>query len=72
MGFLKFLHEDILPFILKSDKAGFWEIIFFFFFFFFFFCLDNWVNETNLDRKRNIRHFIQGNITFCALMVPHN
>ena len=36
MGFLKFLHEDILPFILKSDKAGFWEIIFFFFFFFFY------------------------------------
>ena len=52
MGFLKFLHEDILPYILKSDKAGFWEIVFF------FFCLDNWVNETNLDRKRNIRHFI--------------
>ena len=60
MGFLKFLHEDILPHMLKSDKGGFWEIVF-------FFCLDNWVNETNLDRKRNIRHFIQGNITSRAL-----
>ena len=49
MGFLKFLHEDILPFILKSDKAGFWEIIFFFFFFFFIY---NLVNDTNFERKR--------------------
>ena len=31
------------------------------------FCLDNWVNETNLDPKQNIWHFNEGNITFCAL-----
>ena len=27
--FLIFLHEDILPYILKSDKPGFWKIVFF-------------------------------------------
>ena len=26
--FLNFLPEDILPYILKGDKAGFWKIIF--------------------------------------------
>ena len=29
--------------------------------------LDNWVNETNLDQKRNFWRFSEGNITFCAL-----
>ena len=41
MDFLYFLQEDILPNMLKSDKA----IIS---------CLDNRVNETNLDQKQNI------------------
>ena len=27
-GFLNFLHEDILPYILKSDKARFLKIVF--------------------------------------------
>ena len=27
MGFLNFLHEDILPYILKSNKTGAWKII---------------------------------------------
>ena len=33
-------------------------------------CLDNWVNERNLDPKQNIWHFNEGNITFCALNDP--
>ena len=28
VGFLNFLHEDILPYILKSGKAEFWKIVF--------------------------------------------
>ena len=28
-GYSNFLHEDILPYILKSDKARFWKIVFF-------------------------------------------
>ena len=28
MSFPNFLHEDILPYLLKSDKAGFWKIVF--------------------------------------------
>ena len=27
VGFLNFLHKDILPDILKSDKAEFWKIV---------------------------------------------
>ena len=49
--FLNFLHEDILPYIVKSDKA----IIK---------CLDNWVNETNLYEVQDIQHFNDSNITF--------
>ena len=30
-------------------------------------CLDDWVNERNLDPKWNIWHFNEGNITFCTL-----
>ena len=59
LGFPNFLHEYILPYILKSDKAGFWKIV--------FFSLDNWVNETNLYQKCNIWHFNESNITFCVL-----
>ena len=42
---LNFLQEDILLYILKSDKVRFWKCICF---------LDNWVNKTNLEKKRNI------------------
>ena len=48
MDFLNFLHEYILPYILKSNKVIFWKIVR---------CLDNWVDETNLDQKRNMWHF---------------
>ena len=36
MDFLNFLHEYILPYILKSNKVIFWKIVF---------CLDNWVDR---------------------------
>ena len=59
VDFLNFLNEDMLSYILKSDKARFRKIL--------FCCLDNWVNKTNLDQKRNIRYFNEGSITFCTL-----
>ena len=55
---LNFLHKDILPYILKSDSWILENCIC---------CLDNWVNETNLDQKRNILHFNKDKITFCSL-----
>ena len=58
MDFLNFLHEYILPYILKSNKVIFWKIVR---------CLDNWVDETNLDQMRNMWHFNEGNIAFCAV-----
>ena len=58
VDFLNFLHEYILPYILKSNKVIFWKIER---------CLDNWVDETNLDQKRNMWHFNEGNIAFCAV-----
>ena len=49
MDVFNFLLGDILP-ILKSDKA--------------MICLDDWVNETNLDEKQDIWHFNESNTTF--------
>ena len=33
-------------------------------------CLDNWVNETNVNQNRNILHFAEG--ISCPLNEPHN
>ena len=58
MCFLNFLHEDILPQILKTDKAGFWEIVFVVYI----------IGQTRqIGQKQNILHFNKSNITFCAL-----
>ena len=58
MDFFNFLHEDILPYILKSDSHNLENCVC---------CLDNWVNKTNFDQKQIIWPFNEGNITFCAL-----
>ena len=53
-----FLHGDILPYVPKSDSDNLENCIC---------CIDNWVNEINLNQKWNIWHFNEGGITFCAL-----
>ena len=66
MGFLNFLYEDILPYILKVTMSYILENC--------ICCLDNWVLDnlsTNLDQKQNIWHFNRGSITFCALNDAH-
>ena len=55
---LSFLLEDILPYILKRDKAINLENC--------ICCLDNWVKDRNLGEKWNIWHFNLGNFIFCA------
>ena len=43
---LDFLDEDFLPYIFCQILENFNC------------CLDNWVNKTNLDQKRNIWHYL--------------
>ena len=59
VDFLNFLHEDILPYILKKRQSDKLENC--------ICCVDNWINQTSLDQRRNILHFNEDTITFCAL-----
>ena len=59
VDFLNFLHEDILPYVLKKRQSDKLENC--------ICCVDNWINQTSLDQRRNILHFNEDTITFCAL-----
>ena len=49
------LYETILPYTKKWQRRILKNCIC---------CLNNWVNETNLDLKQNIWHFNEGNMVF--------